>query len=320
MIKTPKARNFVRRWVDSTIFVDGTTTTSHRVTNRTANNVSLYEFILAYLSRESMCDNYTGSIISDSEVYIPASAFLTSATSSRTNNRNIDLYAAINTVVADGDICDLPFSINADTYTVDFLKTLYLDLRLDSTEISKPFLARPQNIRRKNPNDAISMKTLIDNYAKDILGIDSLPTATITLDYLDPNQVTVTMTGLKSDGVTPMGAGDKFYMWATFNGFTYAFNSGNAIEWGDAFTISGPYPSDWQILGNFLAASSIEDIGGGNVGLADAFQFSKNVGGYAEYIHPITFTYRVYEDFGLPTEKFSYRISDTVPVLAGGTR
>jgi len=205
-----------------------------------------------------MCDNYTGSIISDSEVYIPASAFLTSATSSRTNNRNIDLYAAINTVVADGDICDLPFSINADTYTVDFLKTLYLDLRLDSTEISKPFLARPQNIRRKNPNDAISMKTLIDNYAKDILGIDSLPTAT--------------------------------------------------------------YPSDWQILGNFLAASSIEDIGGGNVGLADAFQFSKNVGGYAEYIHPITFTYRVYEDFGLPTEKFSYRISDTVPVLAGGTR
>jgi len=220
MIKTPKARNFVRRWVDSTIFVDGTTTTSHRVTNRTANNVSLYEFILAYLSRESMCDNYTGSIISDSEVYIPASAFLTSATSSRTNNRNIDLYAAINTVVADGDICDLPFSINADTYTVDFLKTLYLDLRLDSTEISKPFLARPQNIRRKNPNDAISMKTIIDNYAKDILDLENLPTITLDIAIVDPNDITVDSVGLKSDGITPMGAGDGLFMSVLIDGVT----------------------------------------------------------------------------------------------------
>jgi len=298
MIKTPKARNFVRRWVDSTIFVDGTTTTSHRVTNRTANNVSLYEFILAYLSRESMCDNYTGSIISDSEVYIPASAFLTSATSSRTNNRNIDLYAAINTVVADGDICDLPFSINADTYTVDFLKTLYLDLRLDSTEISKPFLARPQNIRRKNPNDAISMKTIIDNYAKDILDLENLPTITLDIAIVDPNDITVDSVGLKSDGITPMGAGDGLFMSVLIDGVTTPLYEGNPIPWGTEVTIEDR---------SFFGTKGIT-----NINLNYNYFFFGTDGAF---INPITFIVKPIENLGLFSERRGIVDSDILPLF-----
>lgn len=307
MIKTPKARTFIRRWVDASIFVDGRSVSQHEISNNVSNYISLYDFVLAHLSRESMCVNFTGNVINDSDIFLASSAFVTSAGKRRTANRNIDLYAVVNTIVAEGTICDLPFTISSDVYDLETVKNMYLDLRNDSVEVSKSFLVTPQTTRRKMPNDSISLKTVIDNYAKNILGIDNLPTASIVTNFADPDAVTVEIDGLEADGVTALGAGDRFYIWVEAEGVTTALNSGNATAWGTA--VSGADDT-------FLGTIGVENI----TGTYDDFTFEKNPAIIVDFANPITFIYRVYEDFGLATEKFTHRIESTIPVLAGGTR
>ena len=314
MIKTRNNRGFERRYIDISAFVDGRVTTVSKLNNKFTNYISLYDYVLSHLSRQSMCDNWSGTLLADFDIFMPSAMFLTGSNKNRTGNRNIDLWSVANTIISEESLCDLPFAISAQNYTVDYLKNLFISYKFDTNEVSKAFAVVPQKVRRSTPNDSVSLKTVINNYAVSILGIDSLPTVAVTVTSSDPDAVTVVTTGLEADGVTNLATSGKFYMWVNFNGTLTALNSGNLIDWGDSI-IAGDVTYFTSI-----GVESITDVGGLGSGTYDSFQFVKNATPNPALAEPIEFIVRAYEDYSLATEKFTYRVEDTCPVLASGTR
>ena len=297
MIKTKTNRGQIKRWIDFSTFVIRTGT-SAEVNNKYISKFSLYDYILSHLSRSSLCTAWSGDLLVDEELYLPASVFVEGGTKNRTRKKTFDLYSAINTVVAHEDLCDLPFSINAEQYSKEFLQTLYISRKLDVLEVTKPFLARVQRKLRSTRNDGISLKTIIDNYAKGILDLENLPTIDVDITIVDPNDITVESVGLKSDGVTSLGAGDGLFMSVIIDGVTTPLYEGNPIPWGTEVTIEDR---------SFLGTKGIININGDYDN-----NFFESDGAFTS---PITFVAKPIEDLGLFSERRGVGDNNTFPLF-----
>ena len=253
MVKTARNRGMDFRYLDSSLFVNKDQVSVHRRNNTNLDYINMKDLILSRLKREGLCSGWSGNLLDESfDILIPKSAFVTRPQRNGLN-RNIDLYAIINTLGEASDVCNnsIDFSTRV-SYTLDFVNNLHLSLKVDPTNNSRFFVDTGIV-----DTETVSLLSIIDKSISN-LTLDFSPTYDFNIDYSDPDNVSVKFVMYDRYGNVIGDVGDNRIS-LTVNGFEQP-----GAKWGDTLL-----PGFVDALDNFLALTNV-------TGTVDDFSLNKN--------------------------------------------